>query len=105
MFNDFGYGLPEKFFQKAFAQLLEREKIPFERELFLKLNYQGKDIGKYFIDFLIDQKIIIELKVRPQLGYVHVRQVNTYLKSSNLKLAILIYFTREGVKYRRIVNG
>jgi len=56
-------------------------------------------------DFLVDNKIIIELKVRPRIGYVHIKQLLAYLKMTELKLAIIIYFTQDGVKYRRIVNS
>ncbi len=70
----------------------------------LKLAYQDKEIGKYFLDFVVDNKIVIEFKVRPGIGYSHIKQVMSYLKSSGYKLAILIYFTRDGVKYRGVVN-
>jgi GxxExxY protein len=50
-------------------------------------------------------KIVVELKVRPRLGYTHIKQVMDYLKTIGCKLAILIYFTRDGVKYRRVINS
>lgn len=105
VFNDVGYGHSEKHYQKILESLLETNKLPFERELLARQLYNGKEIGKYYFDFLIDDKIILELKVRPSLGYTHIKQVVDYLKTSNYKLAILIYFTRDGVKYRRVLNG
>ncbi|HPZ74293.1 MAG TPA: GxxExxY protein [Candidatus Paceibacterota bacterium] len=104
IFNEIGFGMSEKFYQKAFAKELDKEKISYEKEKCIKLNYQDQNIGSYFLDFLIEDKIIVELKVRPRFGYVHIRQVLSYLRSSGYKLAILIYFTRDGVKYRRIIN-
>ena len=97
--------MSERFYQNALSELLQKEKIPFEKELMAKINYQGKEIGRYFLDFVIDGKVVVELKVRSRLGYIHVKQVLEYLKSSNYKLALLIYFTNDGVKYRRIVNS
>jgi hypothetical protein len=47
---------------------------------------------------------VIELKTKPRFGYVHIRQVVEYLDKFNKKLAIIIYFTKDGVRYRRIVN-
>lgn len=104
VFNDLGYGMSEKYYQRAFAGLLEENKIPFQKEQYVKLLYHEKPIGSYFLDFVIDKKIVVELKIRPRLGYVHIKQVMGYLKSTGYKLAILIYFTRDGVKYRRIIN-
>ena len=104
VFNGLGYGLNEKYYQRAFEKALEQRRIPFKKEQQIKLYYGGQPIGSYFLDFVIENKIIVELKVRPKLGYVNVRQVMSYLKTAGYKLAILIYFTREGIKYRRIIN-
>lgn len=56
-------------------------------------------------DKFIENKVLAELKVRPKLGYAHIKQIVDYLKSTGYKLAILIHFTRDGVKYRRILNS
>lgn len=104
MFNDIGYGMSEKYYQRVFAKILEREKIPFKKEHYVKLSYNGDSIGSYFLDFVVDDKIVVELKVRPHLGYVHIKQVVGYLRATKQELAILIYITRDGIKYRRVVN-
>lgn len=57
------------------------------------------------MDFVIDNKIVVEFKVRPRLGYIDIKQVLNYLKVGGFKLAIIIYFTNSGIKYRRIVNS
>lgn len=104
IFNEFGFGLDEKFYQKAFCSDLEKAKITFEKEKFVRLKYNGENIGSCFLDFLVEGKIVVEFKVKPRLGYVHIKQVTNYLKSTGYKLAIIVYFTRDGVKYRRILN-
>jgi GxxExxY protein len=71
----------------------------------VKILYKDQDVGKYFLDFVVEDKIIAELKVRPKLGYAHIQQVMGYLKATDHKLAILIYFTRDGVKSRRVLNS
>ena len=105
IFNESGYGFPENYYQKVFSTLLNKEKIPHQREKCIQLTFAGEKIGKYFIDFLVDNKIVVELKVRPSIGYTNIRQVMGYLKSGQYWLAILIYFTRQGIKYRRILNS
>lgn len=69
------------------------------------MNYEGKPITKLFLDFLIEDKIVVEFKVLPKIGYIHIDQVMGYLKATNKKLAILIYFTKDGIKFRRILNS
>lgn len=104
VYNQLGYGYQEKYYQRALACELEKEKIKYIKEKQVKLKYDDKDIGKYFLDFIIEDKIIIELKVASEFRYRYLRQVLEYLGETNKKLAILIYFTKEGVRYRRIIN-
>lgn len=103
-FNDLGYGYPEKYYQLAYEENLKREKINFEREKFISLQYLDKKIGKYFLDFIVEGKIVVELKIRAKIGYTDIKQVVGYLRATGCQLAILIYLTRDGVKYRRVVN-
>ena len=104
IFNKYGFGMGEKFYQKVFVEEFKKEGISCEREKLIKLIHDDKVIGSYFLDFVIDGKIIVELKVKSRFGYVHIKQVLAYLKATGCKLAIIIYFTSDGVKYRRIVN-
>lgn len=104
VFNNLGFGLSEKTYQKAFAQELDTLGIVYVRERMVLLHYQGVPLAKFFLDFDIDNKVVIELKVRPRLGYVNIKQAIEYLKVTGYKLGILIYFTKDGVKYRRVLN-
>jgi GxxExxY protein len=104
IFNTLGFGHKEIFYQRAFANELQDSKINFKRESRYPIFYKNKTIGTYIPDFLIEDKIVVELKVRPKIGYTHIKQTLNYLRTTNLKLAIIIYFTKDGVKSRRIVN-
>jgi GxxExxY protein len=104
VYNNTGFGKPEKFIQAAYAEELKNLNLNFERELYLNLKYSGKTLTKHFTDFRVENKVIVELKVRPHLGYVHIKQVQPYLIATGDRLAIIIYFTRDGVKFRRVLN-
>lgn len=104
IFNEIGFGMNEKYYQRAFAHASKQAGLSFEQEKLVKLYYGGQRIGSYFLDFIAEDRVIVELKVRPALGYVHVKQAMSYLKATGRKLTLLIYFTRNGVKRRRIVN-
>ncbi len=97
--------MPEKYIQKVFAEELKRAGLNFLKECKVELKYEGMSMSIYFLDFMIEDKIVVELKVRPRMGYVHIKQVMAYLKAMNKKLAILLYFTHEGVKFRRVLNS
>jgi len=104
IFNEIGYGYKEKLYQRAFRIELAKNSIQFQEEKRVRLVYKGEIIGYYQYDFLVEDKIVVELKVRHRFGYVDIHQVLGYLKARHLELALLIYFTKEGVKFRPIIN-
>jgi GxxExxY protein len=104
VFNQFGYGLREKNYQKALEEVLYKQKIPFESQLYVPLKIDEKVIGKYYLDLLINDKIAVELKVGDHFLKRDIDQLYSYLKSKDLRLGILINFTSSGVKYKRILN-
>jgi len=103
-FNELGFGYREKIYQRALSEELKKEKILFKTECPVKLIYNGKIIGKYFLDFIVENKIIIELKIANDFYSRDIKQVLGYLKAKSLRLGILIILNRKGIKYRRIVN-
>lgn len=104
VYNQLGGGYQEKYFSRALAVAFEESGLKFEREKEIKLWYGGKLIGKHFLDFIIEDKIILELKIGPETKHIHLRQTLGYLNSTKLKLALLICFTLDGVRCKRIIN-
>jgi len=105
VFNTLGFGQKEVFYQRALSKEFEKSGLKSAKESRFPVFYKEEIIGTYIPDFLINDLIVVELKVKPKIGYVHIKQVVNYLRSTKMKLAIIIYFTRDGVKYRRIVNA
>ena len=105
VFNNLGWGLSEKDYQKALVEEFNNLNINFTKEVYIPFQYKTANIGRYFADFIIENKILIELKVVSKLNYAHTKQILTYLKNSKIKLGILVYFTKEGIKYRRVLNS
>lgn len=107
IYKKFGGTLLEKYYQKACAAGFEKAKITFKEQVPVKLSFEGKLIGIFFIDFLIEigeAKIILEIKKHENFGPKNIDQVKNYLKAMDLKLGILANFTHSGVKFMRIVN-
>lgn len=104
VFNELGFGHHEKYYQRAFSLLLKEQGIPFKEQLYQQLKFREKVIGKFYLDFLIDDKIIVELKKGNNFSKQHLDQVHEYLKVTKLQLAIIFTFTPEGVVYKRILN-
>lgn len=104
-YNSLGHGYQENYYQKAVAIELDKAKIQYTREKQTKLTYHDEIIGKYFLDFVIENKIVLELKVCNFFRVIDIKQILAYMKATGLKLGILILITNKGVKYKRIINS
>jgi len=104
VYNELGFGYSEKHYQKAIAMLLKERSMNFQEQVYMPVSFKEKVVGKYFLDFLIEDKTILEIKKEPRFSKGNVNQVLSYLNSTGKKLAILANFDRDGVKFRRFVN-
>lgn len=105
VYNKLGCGFLEKVYQEALALELTERNISFAREKELEISYKGHSLKcPYYCDFLIDDKIILELKAVDEFAPVHKAQVINYLKATNLHLGILINFGASSFQYERLVR-
>lgn len=103
--NDLGINLQEKHYQKAFEALLTKNEIPYKKEVAIELIYNKKPLGKFFADFIIDDKIIIEFKTTDRLTNEHLKQMLRYLQTTNLKLGLVVNFRKRPLKPMRVLNS
>ncbi|HET6453533.1 MAG TPA: GxxExxY protein [Armatimonadota bacterium] len=88
-----GPGLLESAYQACLARELELSGIPFEREKPLLVRYRGIEVDcGYRLDFIVEGKVIVELKTVDSLEGIHEAQLLTYLKLTGCKVGLLINF-------------
>ena len=104
VFNELGYGHLEKVYQKAYARELKNAGLKFIEQAPYAVMYKGEVLTKSFLDFLVEEKVVVELKKSDFFSKKNIDQVNNYLKVSETKLALLFNFASNGVKYKRLVN-
>lgn len=107
VYKELGGSLLEKHCQKAIAVGFEKAGVKFRQQVPVKLTYESKNIGTFFIDFLIEkngEQMVLEIKKHQNFSPKNIQQVYNYLKALNLKLGILANFTKTGVKFKRVVN-
>lgn len=104
VYNELGYGLQEKYYEKAIGASFTREKIKFKNQVPYKIKFRGEEIGGYYLDFLVEEKIILEIKKGIHFSKRNLEQIKGYLKITSKKLAILANFTPTGVKFFRMLN-
>ncbi len=98
------YGRSEKVYQRAVALGLKDSGLEFKEQFYMPLIYKNKQIGNNRFDFLIADKMILEIKKGDRFIKSHIDQVYSYLVGSNLKLGILAYFAPRNLHFKRIVN-
>jgi len=104
VYNQLGYGYQEKYYEKAVATSLKLAGLNYKEQCSVPIEFKGEKIGNYFMDFLVDDKVVLELKRGERVAKSNIDQIYAYLKSANLKLGILAQFTPSGIKFRRILN-
>ena len=104
VYNSLGKGFPEKYYQKALAIEFKIKELNFKEQVYYPLEFKNELIGKNYLDYLIDGKIIVEIKQGNHFSKSHFEQILRYLKVSNLSLGLLINFSTEGVQVKRILN-
>jgi len=102
--KELGYGHKERYYENAVALGLNKKGLKYDRQLHVPLQFKGEQIGYYFLDFLIEGILVLELKQGNSFSKKNIDQVLAYLKANSLELGILAQFTADGVKYKRIVN-
>jgi GxxExxY protein len=97
-----GPGLLESVYEQALAEELRLRKIPFQRQHPINLKYKGVEIGDHRVDFLVNGKVVVELKAGTEMNNIFYAQLMTYLKALNLKVGLLMNFNvlklRDGIK-------
>lgn len=102
--SQLGKGFNEVVYADALEIELMDHNISYSREELYGIIYKGNLLRhKYKADFIIDDKIVLELKAIECLTSAHIKQTLNYLAVSKLKLGLLINFGEESLKYKRII--
>ena len=89
----FGNGLLEKVYEAALEHRLEKAGFRVERQKPLKVfDSDGYCVGEYFVDMMVDDKLIVELKATKSLAPEHLAQTLNYLKITGIPVGLLINF-------------
>jgi GxxExxY protein len=102
--RELGPGFPEKIYGKALAMLFIENGLKCEVEKEFTVTFKEKVIGKFRCDFLINDKVIAELKaVNGRLPIIFEYQLLSYLKASGINVGLLINFGNKSCEIRRLM--
>lgn len=97
-----GNGFQEVIYQRALAIEMDSGSLSFEREKEQVVFYKGVEIGTRRVDFLVEGKVLVEIKALTNLEEVHLAQAKNYLEAFNLKVGLLVNFGAKSLQFKRI---
>jgi len=100
-----GNGFQEVIYQRALAYEMKIRGLNFKREHEMPVYYKDERVGTRRVDFLVEDKVSVELKALTQLEDVHLAQAINYLEAYNLEIGLLVNFGTKSLEYKRVINN
>lgn len=98
-------GYQEIIYQRCLCIEFDREGIKYQQEMEMPIFYDGIHVGKRRVDFLIEEKVVLEIKAVSELTDSYLAQALNYLEALNLETGLLLNFGAKSLEIKRIVNG
>ena len=100
-----GSGFLEKVYENALVIELSNVGPRFEQQKLIQVNYNGKVVGDYIADLVVEDSVLVELKAAKSLDEIHMAQCMNHLKTARLRPGLIINFGRPKIEVKRIING
>ncbi len=98
-----GCGFLEKVYENALMVLFNRDNIPARQQAPIRVRFEGKIIGEFFADILVDNSVVLELKVAEAISDAHKAQMLNYLRGTGMRLGIILNFGKRSLEHTRVV--
>jgi GxxExxY protein len=102
--NTLGNGFQEVIYQRCLAIELERAELSFGREVDQTIFYESIEVGTRRADFIVEDKVIVELKAVINLEDVHLAQAKNYVVAYDFEVGLLINFGATSLQYKKVFH-
>ena len=99
-----GNGFQELIYQRSLAIEMKKHGLNYVREQEMKVEYKGEEVGTRWVDFFVENKIMVEIKAITKLEDVHLAQAKNYLEAYNMEIGLLINFGAKSLEFKRVIN-
>lgn len=99
--NELGAGFLESVYEKALLISLRERGLTAHEQCPLTVTFHDEEVGAFFADIVVENKILLELKAVNALQSVHTAQILNYLKATKMPVGLLINFGTPKVELRR----
>ena len=101
-YDELGYGFLESNYANGLSLFLRKEGLAFEREVPIDVMCCGVPVGRYRLDMVVEHCVVVEIKASVAIGPADERQLQNYLKATNLEVGLLLHFGPQP-RVRRLV--
>ena len=101
--KELGGGFLEKVYENALVAELQERGLKAENQRPIKVRYKGKEVGDYYADIVVEDKIILELKTVDSIEKIHEAQLLHYLKATGFKIGLLVNFKHPKAQIKRFI--
>jgi GxxExxY protein len=105
VYRKLGYGFVEKVYENALAIEMARHGLKFEQQAPITVYYDGRIVGEFVADFLVDERVLLELKAVKSLTEEHEAQLLNYLKATPVEVGLLLNFGPRAHHIRKVYDN
>lgn len=105
VYQQLGYGFAERVYQNALYFELRDRGLRVDTQQKSDVYFKGKHVGSFYSDMIVNDTIILELKVFSSISEAHERQLLNYLKSSKIEIGYVLNFGKEPEFSRKILSN
>ena len=102
--NNLGNGFQEVIYQRCLAIEMSKQGLSYVREIEIPIFYEGNEVGTRRVDFLVEDKIMVELKALTKIEKIHIAQGLNYLEAYILEIGLLLNFGSTKLEFKRLIN-
>jgi len=100
--NALGIGFVEKVYENALVHLVRKDGLKVDQQHLLEVVFDGIVVGEFFVDLLVEKRVLVELKAVTELNNDHLAQALNYLRASSLEACLLINFGKTRIQVRHL---
>jgi len=105
VYNVLGYGFLEKVYENSLMIELQSLGLNCEKQKPISVSFKGYNVGEYFADIIVENKVIVELKAAEALVEEHEAQLLNYLRATEVEVGLLLNFGKKPQFKRQIFEN
>lgn len=102
--NELGAGFLESVYENALLLALQQKGLAAQSQYPIGVTFRGQPVGEFFVDILVESKVIVELKAVKAIAPEHQAQVINYLTATGIEVGLLINFGSPRLEFRRLTR-